>query len=236
MTWTARALKHARDLRKTRDDIVSGQAIESGFVAIERCGAWLCGRPQATLGESRHNIVALIADLHHGGGPTHGRLARTVLEARNLRMHTGAVTEQGVRCTLMLMERLEEALMKRAGGMDGLTADDVMARPVATAEPCDTLYDVRVTMLGHGYSALPVRAAGQWRWITDKWLMEAIRAHRIEAKLSAVTGNPIESLDPATPIDRAQRIAEVKTPALVVEGEEEKAIGVVTAFDILLLV
>ena len=48
-------------------------------------------------------------------------------------MHTGAVTEQGVRCTLMLMERLEEALMKRAGGMDGLTADDVMASPVATA-------------------------------------------------------------------------------------------------------
>lgn len=87
-----------------------------------------------------------------------------------------------------------------------------------------------------GWWCLPVRAAGQWRWITDKWLMEAIRAHRIEAKLSAVTGNPIESLDPATPIDRAQRIAEVKTPALVVEGEEERAIGVVTAFDMLLVV
>ena len=85
MSWTIRALKHARDLRKTRDDIVSGQAIESGFVAIERCGAWLRGRPKATLGKSRPDIVALIADLHHGGGPTHGRLVRTVLEARNLR-------------------------------------------------------------------------------------------------------------------------------------------------------
>ena len=151
-------------------------------------------------------------------------------------MHTGAVTEQGVRCTMVLMERLEEALLKCAGGLDRLTADDVMASPVATSEPCDTLYDVRVTMLSHGYSALPVRVARQWRWVTDKWLLDAIRAHPIETKLSAVTGNPIESLDPETPIDRAQRIAQVKTPALVVEGEEKRAIGVVTAFDILLLV
>ena len=134
------------------------------------------------------------------------------------------------------MERIEEALMKRSGGIDELTADDVMASPVATADPCDTLYDVRVTMLGYGYSSLPVRAAGQWRWITDKWLVEAIRAHRVETKLSEVTENPIESVEPATPIDRAQTIAEVKTPALVVEGEDERAVGVVTAFDILLLV
>lgn len=236
MTWTTQALKHARNLRKTRDAIVSGQAIESGFVAIERCGAWLHGRPKATLGESRHNIVALIADLHHGGGPTHGRLARTVLEARNLRMHTGATTEQGVRCTLMLMERLEEGLVKCADGVDGLTAEDVMASPVAPAEPCDTLYDVRVTMLSHGYSALPVRAEGRWWWITDRWLIKAIRSHGIEAKLSAVTRNPIESLMRATPIDRSTPIVEVDTPALVVEGEEERAIGVVTAFDMLLVV
>ena len=75
-------------------------------------------------------------------------------------MHTGAVTEQGERSTLMLMERLEEALMKSAGGIDGLTADDVMASPVAIAQPSDTLYDVRVTMLGHGFSTVPVRTAG----------------------------------------------------------------------------
>ena len=234
MSWTKRALEHARNLRKTRDDLVSGQSIESGFVAIERCGAWLHGRPKATLGKSRHKIVALIADLHHGGGPTHGRLARTVVEARNLRMHTGAVTEQGKRCTLMLMERLEEALMKCAGGIDDLTADDVMASPVETAEPCDTLYDVRMTMLSHGFTAIPVRAGGRWRWITDKWLMEAIRADGVETTLTAVTGSPLDSLDPATSIDRTRRIAKVKTPALVVEGE--RAIGVVTAFDILLVV
>lgn len=115
MAWTERALEHARNLRTARDGIVSGQPIESGFIALERCGAWLYGRPKATLGKSRHKIVALIADLHHGGGPTHGRLTRTVLEARNLKMHTGAVTEQGKRSTLMLMERIEEAPAKCSG-------------------------------------------------------------------------------------------------------------------------
>ena len=64
--------------------------------------------------------------------------------------------------------------------------------------------------------------------------MDAIRAHRIETELRAVTCNPIGSLDPMTPINRETRIAEVGTPALVVEGK--RAIGVVTAFDILLLV
>lgn len=101
MTWTERALEHARNLRTARDGIVSGQPIKSGFIALERRGAWLCGRPKATLCKSRHKIVALIADLHHGGPPTHGRLAQTVLEARNLRMHTGAVTEQAERSTPM---------------------------------------------------------------------------------------------------------------------------------------
>ena len=234
MSWTRRALEHARNLRTTRDELVSGQSIESGFVAIERCGAWLHGCPKATLGKSRHKIVALISDLHHGAGPTHGRLARTVLEARNLRMHTGAITEQGVRCTVMLMERLEEALMKCAGGIDGLTAEDVMATPVATAAPYDTLYDVRVTMLSHGYSRVPVRAGGQWRWITDEWLIEALRAYRVETTLGAVTASPIGLLDAATPIDRSQRIAQMPIPALVVDGE--RAIGVVTAPDLLLLV
>ena len=124
--------------------------------------------------------------------------------------------------------------MQIAGGMDGLTADDVMASPVATVEPCETLYDVRVKMLGHGYSALPVRTAGKWRWLTDKWLIEAIRTHGIVAKLSAVTGNEPEQLVPATIISRSERVAEVETPALVVEGE--RAIGVVTAFDMLLVV
>lgn len=237
MTGITGALrKHARDLRKTRNDIVSGHAIESGFVAIERCGAWLHGHPQATLGRSLDNIVALIATLHDGGGPTHRSLAETVRAARNLRMHTGAITEQGVRCTLMLMERLEEALMKSAAGMDGLTADDVMASPVATAEPCETLYDVRVKMLGHGYSALPVRTAGEWRWLTDEWLINAIRTHGIVAELSAVMRNTPEPLDKATITTRSQSVAEVKTPALVVEGEGERAIGVVTAFDMLLVV
>ena len=234
MTWNKRALKHARDLRTIRDSIVSRQAIDPGFVAIERCGAWLRGCPKATLGKSLDNIVAQIAALHDGGGPTHRRLAKTVLAARNLRMHSGAITEQGVRCTLMLMERLEEALMKCAGGMDELTADDVMASPVATADPCETLYDVRVTMLGHGYSALPVRTEGEWRWLTDKWLLEAIRTHGVVKTLSEVMDNPHQSLARATTISRSQRVAGVETPALVVEGE--RAIGVVTAFDMLLVV
>lgn len=234
MTSAIRALKHARNLRKTRDDIVSGQPIERGFVAIERCGAWLRRRPKANLGKSLNAIVKQIAPLHHGGAPTHWALAETVLEARNLRMHTGAVTKQGVRFTVMLMVRLEEALMKCAGGIGGLTAGDVMASPVETAEPCDTLYDVRVTMLSHGYSQVPVLAGGEWRWITDEWLIQALRAHRVDTKLSAVTVNPIGSLDAATPIDRSQRIAQVSIPALVVEGE--RAIGVVTAPDLLLLV
>ena len=149
-------------------------------------------------------------------------------------MHTGAITEQGVRCTLMLMVRLEEALMKRAGGMDGLTAADVMASPVATADPCETLYDVRVTMLGHGYSALPVRTAGEWRWLTDTWLLDASRQHGIEAKLSEALATTPDGLDPVTTICRSRKVAEVETPALVVEGE--RAIGVVTAFDMLLVV
>ena len=149
-------------------------------------------------------------------------------------MHSGAITEQGVRCTLMLMERLEEALMKSAGGMDGLTADDVMASPAATADPCETLYDVRVTMLGHGYSALPVRMEGEWRWLTDKWLLDAIRTHGVVKTLSEVMANTPERLDRATTICRSRRVAEAETPALVVEGE--RAIGVVTAFDMLLVV
>ena len=149
-------------------------------------------------------------------------------------MHSGAITEQGVRCTLMLMERLEEALMKRAGGMDGLTADDVMASPVATADPCETLYDVRVTMLGHGYTALPVRTGGEWCWLSDTWLVDAIRTHKIDTTLSEVLDNTPQPLDSVTAICRSRRVAEVETPALVVEGD--RAIGVVTAFDLLLVV
>ena len=149
-------------------------------------------------------------------------------------MHTGAITEHGVRSTLMLMERLEEGLMKGAGGMDELTAADVMASPVAIADPCETLYDVRVTMLGYGYSALPVRPAGEWRWLDDEWLLDAIRKHGIEAKLSEALATTPDGLDPVTTIYRSRKVVDVKTPALVVEAE--RAIGVVTAFDMLLVV
>ena len=124
--------------------------------------------------------------------------------------------------------------MKRAGGMAGLTAEDVMTSPVATADACETLYDVRVTMLGHGYSALPVRTEAEWRWLTDKWLIDAIRAHGVVTTLSEVMENTPQPLDRATTICRSRRVAEVETPALVVEGE--RAIGVVTAFDMLLVV
>ena len=133
MTWSEQALEHARKLRAARDGIVSGQPIESGFIAhrtVRSVAVWTSAGDSWQESAQDRRVDRRSPSWR---GPTHGRLARTVLEARNLKMHTGAVTEQGQRSTLLLMERLEEALMKSAGGIDGLTADDVMASPVAIA-------------------------------------------------------------------------------------------------------
>ena len=109
-----------------------------------------------------------------------------------------------------------------------------MASPVETAEPWETLYDVRVRMLGHGYTALPAKMAEQWWWITDEWLVEAIQKFGIKAVVNDAMTQSSGKLTEATRVDRTRKVAEVETPALVVEGE--RAIGVVTAFDMLLVV
>ena len=171
-------LYHARALRDAREETFANNTSTAAFIAIEAAGAFLHGKPRATLGATCCCLLALLVEVNAStGGPRtldHPTLLRTVRHARNDRMHQGAAGRRSARLACELATRIEGALMVKANAINALTARDVMMSPVVTAECWQTLYELRRTMLAEGYSALPWRDGVNWRLVTADWLAKRL--------------------------------------------------------------
>ena len=230
-------LHHARALRDAREETARDHESTAAFIAIERLGTFLRRDPTATLGETTCCLTALL--MCHPPQPAgtrlteHETLVQQVKQSRNDRMHAGPTGRRAAQLATELAVRLEGALMANA---NCLTAKDIMASPVETAEDWQTLYELRRTLLARGYSSLPWRnsISNSWHLVTSGWILDRIGtgrrkdwAGRTLAEAARDEEPPKSSpKHPNTPITCLG-----STTTLIVEGSY--AVGIITPTDLL---
>lgn len=94
---------------------------------------------------------------------TFNALYRTVNQARNDAMHTGAYARHATEAAIELCIGLEEALMTK----NTTTVGDVMVKSPITVEPWQPVAHARQLMLMHSFSLLPVRLKDKWHLISE---------------------------------------------------------------------
>jgi hypothetical protein len=139
--------------------------------AIEALGLRLLGRPKA-MGKYKQQIeVCAQASPLFGPLPqlfpatfkTFDALYRTVKQARNDAMHTGAYARHATQAAIELCIGLEEALM-----MDGKpNVGDVMVKSPITVDSWQPVAHARQLMLMHSFSFLPVCLDNNWHLISE---------------------------------------------------------------------
>ena len=229
-------LYHASALRDAREATLANNTSTAAFIAIEAAGAFLHGNPRATLGRTCCCLLALLVEVNAstGGRRTldHPTLLRTVLDARNDRMHQGAAGRRSARLACELATRIEGALMAKA---NAITARDVMVNPVVTAECWQTLYELRRTMLAEGYSALPWRDGNDWRLVTADWLakclMEVENRVQLETELRCVPNKPLPL--PSTQLVCPDTKFGCIPPKTSLVLEHDVLVGIITPVDLL---
>ncbi|WP_186134385.1 hypothetical protein [Burkholderia gladioli] len=94
---------------------------------------------------------------------TFDALYRTVRQARNDAMHTGAYARHATEAAIELCIGLEEALMMNSK----LEVGDVMVKSPITVDPWQPVAHARQLMLMHSFSFLPVNLGNSWRLISE---------------------------------------------------------------------
>ncbi|WP_439892497.1 hypothetical protein ACS7SF_08365 [Ralstonia sp. 25C] len=139
--------------------------------AIEALGLRLFGRQEA-MGDYKDRIAecaqasplfGLLPQTFPGVFKTFDALYRTVKQARNDAMHTGAYARHATEAAIELCIGLEEALMTNGK----LAVGDVMVKSPITVEPWQPVAHARQLMLMHSFSFLPVRLDGTWSLISE---------------------------------------------------------------------
>jgi len=138
---------------------------------IEALGLRLLGRQEA-MGEYKARIAecaqgsplfGLLPQTFPATFKTFEALYRTVKQARNDAMHTGAYARHATEAAIELCIGLEEALMTNRKADVG----DVMVKSPITVEPWQPVAHARQLMLMHSFSFLPVRIGNAWHLISE---------------------------------------------------------------------
>lgn len=149
---------------------------------IEAFGLRLLGRQEA-MGDYKNRISDCAqASPLFGSLPqkfptifkTFDALYRTVRQARNDAMHTGAYARHATEAAIELCIGLEEALMVNGK----LNVGDVMVKSPITVEPWQPVAHARQLMLMHSFSFLPVRLADTWHLISELGLARYLNVAR----------------------------------------------------------
>lgn len=234
-------LWHARALRDARESMNASADPTTVFGAIEALGRALTGKPKARLAEAKCALLTvLVVTRTPDGGPhtlDHATLIETVRKARNDWAHQGATGRANAARAAELALRLEGALMAKAKPTP-ILARDVMVSPVTVAEPWQTLYEVRRTMLANGFSALPSwrddNAEAPWLMLDTGWLATALLDPTCPVTLQTkVADIPARCLPPqaerASPTDPVTSLPGL--PVLIID--DGNPVGIVTPADLL---
>ncbi|QDV36955.1 CBS domain protein [Tautonia plasticadhaerens] len=136
--------------------------------------------------------------------------------------------------------------------MSAKIAEDLMVRNPTTVEPWHNIAAVRRAMLGNSYSFLPVRDTnGVWKLLSDVAVVKYLRPADNSGNKSLrnkLLGKPLNEILEAGDIELTEckcyapnkNIGDIKKiitmlPALIVEkdGNKERLVGILTAFDLL---
>jgi len=242
-----------RMFRRARERAVAdAEDFHELIFATERFGAYLHGKTARGLGDYAQDIIAFAVSANRAGnaapaGLSLGELMKLVQVARNDYMHQGARARHLVRDAVGLALILEDALMDKLGKVRHFMAPDV-----TSVQGWEPLSRVRQLMLQNGFSYIPYREVGRpgdrgsWKLISesamargihrgskkdkqsflDKQVQIAVRDGSIEAEKA----NTVNAEAPVLSLVDAHRLTGL---ALVVDGEEENIVGVITPFDLI---
>jgi hypothetical protein len=159
--------------RRFRDSLRSARAkvhadaegFEVVVHAIERLGRHL--NPQGDgLAKYHDALIALVEAAELKVGDLEHRLF-LLRQTRNDAAHQGSYARNAAREAVHVALRLEEALTVCWADIE---VQHLMVRGAITAQPGDTLGDVRRAMLEHAFTAIPAFVEKRWCLITDRWL------------------------------------------------------------------
>jgi len=168
----------------------------------------------------------------------------TVRKARNDSVHSGDfIRHHSIRLVELLL-MLEEGL-----AMSGKSAVDLMVQNPTTAELWHNVASVRRAMLTNSFSYLPIQDPdGVWKLLADVAIVAYLRRATKKADRSEMLGKQLQKalVDGEITLTTCDRFSPGKSlddiakamkhlPALIVEkdGNKERLLGILTAFDLL---
>jgi predicted transcriptional regulator len=215
------------------------ESFDQAAAMLEHIGQLLSGEVGVGLGSYEGTILGLAGQAPRTDSRHLRELFKTVKEARNDSVHSGAFIRHHVLSLVELILILEEAV-----SVNGRFAGDLMVRNPVTAELWHNVATVRRNMLTNSFSYLPIKADGKWMLVSDQsvvaYLRGASNAER-NRRLGATVENAITSS--SLPLEAAPKssvdtpVEDVKAsitqlPVLVVDSTQN-LLGILTAFDLL---
>ncbi len=214
------------------------ESFDQAAATLEHIGQLLQGEVGTGLGSYENVLLSLAGQAPRTNAQRLRELFKTVKEARNDCVHTGAFIRNHVLSLVELLLILEEAIC-----VNGRFAGDLMVRGPVTAELWHNVATVRRNMLTNSFSFLPLHAHGQWRVVSDRSLVtylhvpsNAERNRRLGATLEIAILNGLQ-LDQALLVSSETPVADVRSsithlPVLIID-DSQNLLGILTAFDLL---
>jgi CBS domain-containing protein len=143
--------------------------------AIESVGRWVVpsGSNLAKYTPSLIHLVTTALGWQEGDNQVRSLRASLFLlrQTRNDYAHEGVHARNAADEAVGVALLLEEAL---SFSWADVRLQDVMVRRPVVADADDTLGEIRRAMLSHSYSFVPVRLAGIWRLVSERWLADQV--------------------------------------------------------------
>lgn len=215
------------------------ESFAEAVAVLEHVGQLLGGEIRSGLAEYEGLILGLAGQAPETNTRELRELFRTIKDARNDSVHTGAFIRHH---TLRLVELL--LILEESISMNGRVASDLMVRNPLTAELWHNIATVRRDMLTNSFSALPIKVDDEWKLISDRSLVDFLRGasnaekkRRLGASVASVVRDGILAIENArtvaadTPIDEVKEILN-NLPVLVLDSAQN-LVGILSSFDLL---
>jgi CBS domain-containing protein len=215
------------------------ESFDQASAVLEHIGQVLAGEVGVGLGAYEGIILGLAGQAPRTDARHLRELFKTVKEARNDSVHSGAFIRHHVLSLVELILILEEAV-----SLNGRVAGDLMVRNPVVAESWHNIATVRRNMLTNSFSYLPIKADGARKLISDQSVVSYLRGasnvernRRLGAAIEGLlTRGDLQLESPPhssieTPIDHL-KASLTPVPVLIVDSAQN-LLGILTAFDLL---
>jgi CBS domain-containing protein len=215
------------------------ESFAEAVAVLEHAGQLIGGEVRSGLGEYGEAILNVAEQVPNANSRELHELFKTIKDARNDSVHTGAFIRHHTLRLVELLLVLEEAI-----SMNGRVASDLMVRNPLTAELWHNIATVRRNMLTNSFSALPIKVDGKWKLISDRSLVAYLRGasntekrRRLGVTLESLIQGTNLTLEDAltatedTPIDEVKKNL-THQPVLILDSAQN-LVGILSSFDLL---